>query len=293
MTKVRKSLSSLSSRIDVKRVRALAIVSSDRLMTRYIACITACLFVGVMAGSAQPTELEARIRAAFAERGITGTLLIETRDGSVTVVHNPARVDSAFVPASTFKIPNTLFALDAGVIADSSHIMEWDGVVRRLAQWNRDHTLASAFSMSAVWYYQALARQIGPLRMQEYLDELGYGNRSIEGGIDYFWLGGGLRITPREQVAFLRRLYERDLPFSREHMDMLIGMMIDHREGDAVVRAKTGWSDSFDPNVGWYVGWLERGSEVLFFALNVDINSSSDAAHRKPLVLEALRPWLE
>jgi beta-lactamase class D len=293
MSRVRKSLSSLSSRIEVKRGRALAIAKSVQYMTRHIVCIILCLSVGVMAGSAQSLDLEGRIRAAFAERGITGTLLIETRDGSVVATHNPARVDSAFVPASTFKIPNTLFALDAGIIADSSDIMQWDGVERRLAQWNRDHTLASAFSMSAVWYYQALARQIGPLRMKKYLDELGYGNGSIEGGIDYFWLGGGLRISPREQVALLRRLYERDLPFSREHMDVLIGMMLDHREGDAVIRAKTGWSDSFDPNVGWYVGWLERGSEVVFFALNVDINSWSDAAHRKPLVLEVLRPWLD
>ena len=42
--------------------------------------------------------------------------------------------------------------------------------------------------------------------MQARLSRLGYGNADISSGLDSFWLGGSLRISPREQVALLARL---------------------------------------------------------------------------------------
>ena len=34
------------------------------------------------------------------------------------------------------------------------------------------------------------------------------------------------------------------------------------------------------PQVGWYVGYLERGGNAYFFAINMDINKPDDAKAR-------------
>lgn len=87
------------------------------------------------------------------------------------------------------------------------------GVVRERPEWNHDQTLANAFSVSAVWCYQRLARETGEARMQDYLDRIHHGNEDISGGMDHFWLGSSLRTSADEQVDFLRRLLLGQLPF--------------------------------------------------------------------------------
>jgi beta-lactamase class D len=89
-------------------------------------------------------------------------------------------------------------------------------------------------------------------------------------GVDLFWLEGGLRISPYEQVRFLRRLYDDDLPFSQRTMDIV---------KDAL-RAKTGWGLRFSPQVGWFVGYVERDPKPLFFALNLDIVETANSEAR-------------
>src|SRR5690606_21044420 len=139
--------------------------------------------------------------------------------------------DSGFIPASTFKIFNSLVALEAGAVASEEEVLEWDGVERGWDAWDQDHSMRSAIRVSAVWFYQELARRIGETRMQQYLREVRYGNQTMDGAIDDFWLSGGLRITPLEQVDFLVRLARNDLPFSDRTMAILRDILI-LEEGD-------------------------------------------------------------
>lgn len=177
------------------------------------------------------------------------------------------RVDRRLIPASTFKIFNSLVAIETGVVAGPDTNLEWDGITRGRTELNRDLDLRTAFRISAVPHYQELARQIGPERMQEFIDAVGYGNRDISGGIDQFWLTGDLRISPREQVHFLTRLLRDELPFSPGTMAMVREMMETERTARHLVRSKTGWAvGPDDRNVGWWVGWVERGSDVHVFA---------------------------
>lgn len=71
---------------------------------------------------------------------------------------------------------------------------------------------------SVVWYYQAMARDIGMKRMQEWLGKIGYGNNDISGGIDRFWINSSLRISPLEEVEFLGKLVDETLPFDKDVM---------------------------------------------------------------------------
>jgi beta-lactamase class D len=65
---------------------------------------------------------------------------------------------------------------------------QWDGVHRDIDGWNQDLTLRKAFRVSAVPAFQILARQIGPERMQKYIDQMEYGSKDISAGVDIFWL---------------------------------------------------------------------------------------------------------
>src|SRR5258708_36755126 len=106
------------------------------------------------------------------------------------------------LPASTFKIPNPLIALETAVVADpDKDVFKWDGVTRPVEGWNHDHTLRSAIAASAVPVYQEIARRIGAERMQKYVDLFEYGNRDIGGRIDQFGLPVKLAIDPAPHVG--------------------------------------------------------------------------------------------
>jgi beta-lactamase class D len=173
-----------------------------------------------------------------------------------------------FSPCSTFKIPNSLIGLETGVIADEGFVLKWDGVKRDRQEWNRDHSLASAIKVSAVWYYQELARRVGAERMRKWVSAIPYGNADTSSGIDTFWLGGSLRISADEQVAFLDRLRLSKLPFSERSQGIVRDILVQENPGPAVYRGKTG-SCGFDdaPDHGWWVGWVEKDGRATVFAM--------------------------
>ena len=229
--------------------------------------------------------LMASLDQPFQKAGVKGVIVVyDLRTGRM-VTNDPVRARTPFVPASTFKIMNSLIAFETGVAADDSEFMKWDGVKRRIEAWNHDMTLREAMRVSAVWYYQEIARRIGSKRMQQWIDRAGYGNRELGSRIDRFWLEGPLRISPVEQIDFLVRLYRDDLPFSKRSMKLVREII----PSEGPMKGKTGWADTSDPNIGWYVGWLEANGTTYFFATNVDIRSNEDAARRIPITKEVLK----
>jgi beta-lactamase class D len=226
---------------------------------------------------------------AFKLHGVEGTtVLFDLSSGSYSGYH-AERWDSSYIPASTFKILNSLVSLEAGVIADEHTVVRWDSVDRSVAAWNMDHTMASAFKVSAVWFYQELARRVGAERMQQCLDTVGYGNRTMGGPVDEFWLTGGLRITPRQQIDVLLRLYQDRLPFSKPTLSAVRDIMVLERTETYTLRAKTGWSDADAPGVGWFVGYIERAGKTVFFATEIDIRSEKDLPARAGVTRSILR----
>lgn len=208
--------------------------------------------------------------AAFFPDSTVGTFVLYDAQSGVTTRYNPERAAERRTPASTFKIFNSLVALDAGAVADEHEVVEWDGVERQFPQWNESQDLETAFQRSTVWVYQEMARRAGRDTLQAALTREGYGNATIGDAVDQFWLDGSLRISPDEQVAFLRRLRAGDLGFSARAMATVKRIMIADTTGGVVLRGKTGWALTENENLGWWVGWLERGDDVFFFALQVE-----------------------
>jgi beta-lactamase class D len=204
--------------------------------------------------------------------------------------YNPTRSALRLAPWSTFKIPNSLINLELGNVRDASQVTKWDGVVRDRPEWNRDQTLASAFSVSAVWYYQRLARETGERRMHDYLHLVRYGNEDISGGIDRFWLGSSLRISADEQVDFLRRMLESQLPFSSRTVAIVKEIMIVAQSPEgAVLRGKTGTGGSDSSRLNWFVGYVEREGHDYVFATNIEGPNISDPKTARRITESILR----
>ena len=190
--------------------------------------------------------------------------------------YNPERCAERFIPASTFKIFNSLAALEAGVIKDENEIIKWDEVERFIKSWNQDLNLVQAFKFSAVWFNQELARRIGEEKMQEYITASHYDNEDISGGINLFWLEGGLRISPDEQIEFLKKIYNNETSFSKRSVDILKKIMIYELTVEYTLRAKTGWGMRFENHVGWFVGYIEKDDDVYFFATNLETKNPDE-----------------
>lgn len=207
--------------------------------------------------------------------------------------HNPKACAERFSPCSTFKIANSLIALDTGGVSGPEFSLKWDGVSRVIAPWNQDHTLRSAMSNSVVWFYQEVARRIGPERMTDYVRRLDYGNHDISGGSTNFWLESTLRISADEQVAFLRRLWNDQLPVSpHAHKTTRALMELAHDDTGRTLFGKTGTggdSKADIANLGWFVGCVTKGDRRVFFATRLAGGRDSSGRMARRITEEILK----
>lgn len=229
----------------------------------------------------------------FQELEVEGSILIYDLKHDRIYQHNPMRNATAFLPASSFKILNSLIAIETEIIADENVPIKWDGVARKIPAWNRDLNMREAIKLSAYWVYQELARRIGYYQMQKFVSQVGYGNQQIgREDIDKFWLQGELRITAQQQIQFLRRFYSNDLPFSERSLSIVKDILIVEKTSDYTLRAKSGWvgfEGEVTPQIGWYVGYLEKAGNVYFFATNIEIRNPKDALARMVITRNCLK----
>lgn len=239
----------------------------------------------------QTTEIKNDFKKIYDQYNVEGSFVLYDQRNDKYIFYNTSQFQMQFTPASTFKICNSLIGLETGVIKDENFVIPWDSVTRWVSAWNKDQDLKTAFKNSTVWYYQELARRVGGERMKYWLDKINYGTTDTSGGIDKFWLTGGLRITPGQQIDFLRRLHNNKLPFSQRSMDIVKNIMIVKDTLGYVVRAKTGWGEQDDTNIGWYVGYLEKENNVYYFANCIqtkDNNNNAFAKSRIEIVYQIL-----
>ena len=214
----------------------------------------------------QATEIRDNFKKYYEQYKVEGSFVLFDQTNNKYIFYNQLQFKRPFTPASTFKICNSLIGLETGVIKDENYVITWDSITRRVPAWNKDQDLKTAFKNSTVWYYQELARRVGGEKMKYWLDKTNYGNADRSGGIDRFWLSGGLRISPEQQINFLRRLHDNTLPFSQRSIDIVKDIMIAKDTLGYVIRAKTGWGEQDETNIGWYVGYVQEGDDIYYFA---------------------------
>lgn len=222
----------------------------------------------------------------FSSESVHGVFVLCKSNSNSCTTNNAARASTAYIPASTFKIPNALIGLETGAIKDERQVFKWDGKPRAMKQWERDLTLRGAMQVSAVPVFQQIAREIGEVQMQKYLNSFSYGNANIGGGIDKFWLEGQIRISAINQVKFLESLHLNSLPASKVNQLIVKETLVTEATPEYIVYSKTGYSGvgtEANPGVAWWVGWVEKGTDVYFFAFNMDIDDRSKLPSRKSI----------
>jgi beta-lactamase class D len=236
------------------------------------------LFVSALGTRAWAAETVTRedLASVFADAGHVGAFAAYDAGADRLTVVNAPRAAIRYVPASTFKIPNTLIALETGVVKDADEVFRYDGKPRWMKAWEKDMTLREAMAVSNVPVYQEIARRVGLERYRDWLTRLDYGNRDPGTALETFWLSGPLEISAIEQSRFLARLGQGRAPVSERSKAILRDIIRIEQRDDRILFAKTGWSGT----VGWWAGWIERGSDVTAFALNMDMKRIEDAPKR-------------
>lgn len=225
----------------------------------------------------------------FESRKLAGTMVVLDESQGVAHVWNVKRSEVPFPPASTFKIPNALVALDLKVVKDLDEVIPYGGTKEFMKEWERDMNLREAMKLSNVAVFHQLARRIGMERMREKLRAFEYGNRDPGNDIGQrFWLDGPLRISAMEQVEFLTKLAKGRLSVSTESVAQVKTIIRYGEKNGAVIYAKTGWLGRQEPQTGWWVGWVEKDGKILPFAMNAVIPTMEEAKKRIPTALDCL-----
>ena len=224
--------------------------------------VSAILFFSCTVNKA---DIDNDLKQYFDSRNTEGCFtMLDNSTGKVTV-YNLGMDTTRFLPASTFKIVNSLIGLETGKITDEKMVIKWDGVTRR-PEWDKDLTMEEAFKVSAVPYYQEVARRVGHDTMKMYIDSLSYGNKNMEGAIDSFWLNNHLKISPDEQLGLMKRLYFDQLPFRKSAQETVKTVMLQEDNTAYKLSYKTGWGfDESNNAIGWVTGWIEENRHVYFF----------------------------
>ncbi len=202
------------------------------------------------------------------------------------------------LPASTYKIPNSIIGLETKEVKDQNSIFKWNGEKRMFKSWEADLTLRQAFQRSCVPCYQEVARKVGVKRMNVYLEKLQYGNITVDAtNLENFWLTGNATITQFQQIDFLKRFQQESLPISNRTSTIVKEIMILKETENYVLRGKTGWSIEGDQHNGWFVGYVENGDQLLFFATNVEpiskeFDQKAFQKNRKVITFKALEQLL-
>jgi beta-lactamase class D len=229
---------------------------------------------------AADAEERADLKQLFEAQGVAGTFVLYDPAAERTTTVGGERAARRYVPASTFKIANSLIALETGVVKDEREIIPYGGKPQPFKVWEKDMSMREAIAVSAVPIYQEIARRVGLERYRDWLERLGYGNRRTDAALETFWLDGPLEISAVEQARFVAALAQQKLPVSIRSQSIVRDILRLESSGDRALYGKTGWRGSITPQLGWWTGWVERGPRPVAFALNIDMASSHDAPKR-------------
>lgn len=219
-----------------------------------------------------PSEtVRPEIQSIMDSAKVKGSVLIYDVDEDAYLSNDFTWARSGHLPASTFKIPNSIIGLETGVIEGEETIFPWDGEPKRIRSWEQDLALPKAFQYSCLPCYRQVARDIGLERMQIYLEKLAYPGMDVNAeNLDIFWVDGESRITQFQQIDFLRQIYANQLPISAKTQNIITKILVIEDHERFKLSGKTGWSVDGELNNGWFIGYIETGEKMYYYATNVE-----------------------
>jgi beta-lactamase class D len=258
----------------------------------WIWCIICAVWVTISISSTAVADWEesSKVGELFRSAEVNGTFVLYDVTANAYIGHDKARAERRYVPASTFKIPNSLIGLSVGAVKSVDEVLPYRGDPQPFIKaWAKDMGLREAIALSNVPIYQELARRIGLDRMRDNVSRMDYGNKEIGNTVDNFWLNGPLKISAVEQTQFLAKLAQDALPFPQAFQKSVRQIVFLEQGENWRLYGKTGWQNVPDQGVGWWVGWVQKDGHVYAFALNMDIQKASDLSKRVELGKASLK----
>ncbi|APZ47420.1 class D beta-lactamase [Polaribacter reichenbachii] len=224
---------------------------------------------------------------------VNGSILIYDLQKDLFYSNNFDWAKIGQLPASTFKIPNSIIALETKVVKNDSTLFKWNGEKRAYKIWEQDLILRDAFQYSCVPCYQEIANKIGEKRMNEYLEKLQFGDMNVTSkNLDVFWLEGASKINQFQQIDFLKRLVNSELKISKTTEEVLRKISFIEKNERYKLYGKTGLSIRNGNNNGWFVGYIKMKNKTYFFATNIEPNENTNKKLfpklRKEITIKAL-----
>jgi beta-lactamase class D len=187
-------------------------------------------------------------------------------------------------PDSTFKIALSLMAFNQDVINQNT-VFKWDGKKGLMPEHDRDQTPNTWLKYSVLWVSQQITPQLGEVRIKHYLAGFDYGNQDFTGdpgvnnGITHAWLSSSLKISPVEQLNFLKAMLSNELPVSNEAViNTKNNLYIGKLDNGAEYYGKTGsgrhgrserLTNPSKLRDGWFVGFIQNGNQQYIFVSNL------------------------
>ncbi|HYJ03816.1 MAG TPA: penicillin-binding transpeptidase domain-containing protein [Chthoniobacterales bacterium] len=268
--------------------------------------LLALLALGAFGEETCGTSLEKApaLAKVFNDRGIAGTFVMVDGRTETVFVWNRERAERRFPPAATFRIANAIIALETGVVRGVDDIVPFNATqhrtyesaqpyfygtfLNRSRKPHRQRALRKSMRAPNTRTFRMLARGIGTKRMRDGVVKLAYGNMRVGNSVDRFWRDGSLQISALEQVEFLGRVARGEIPVSHEILDKVRELTLLEKTARYELHSKSGALFTSKPQLGWWVGWIERKSGIFPFALNMDIDTA-EADDRVAIGRECLK----
>ncbi len=222
--------------------------------------------------------------------GYEGAFVLYDLKNNKYHIYNPLLSKKRVAPLSTFKIGIALVGLEEGIIQDENMIIPWNKKRYPFKEWNKDHNLKTSMKYSVNWYYEEVSDKIGYKDMKKYIDTMKYGNKVISYNRIGFWNESSLKISPIEQIQFLRNFYGYKLPFSKENADKVKEVIKIAKNRNGQLSGKTGTAMVNNKNInGWFIGYVEKEDNIYFFATNINAMDKASGSQAKEITLSILK----
>ncbi len=251
--------------------------------------IFSLMFIIFITTSIYAIEESKEIEKVLNKANVNVAFVVYDMQKDKIIGYNQARAEKRYMPASTFKIANSLIGLETKSVQSVDEPIPYLGPENPfIEKWKEDMGLRKAIAISNVPIYQELAKRVGLKRMKHYLKSFHYGNADAGEIVDRFWLDGPLEISAVEQLEFLKKLVEEKLPISKESQKNVKQILLLEGGKDYKLYGKTGWQNAPNNGIGWFVGWVENSHGSYIFAFNMDMTTMSDATKRISLTKDCL-----
>lgn len=212
------------------------------------------------------------------------------------ITETGSSLDQRMSPCCTFNIALSAIGFDLGILQDEIHpVWLYNGENVPLDSHKAKQSPKTWMDLSVVWYSKRLSQKIGKEALDNYTTRFSYGNKDISGdpgkGTSFTTahLSSTLKISPREQLFFIKKLIYNQLPVSLYAAQMTKQLLYNKTLNTGwKLFGKTGSGFEQDENskIAWYVGWIKKEDQKYLFALLLrNIDSFPSKEERQKLVI--------